>query len=116
MTAPILEGNQPMPPSLEELVKQGEGRQDAVDVGDGIFMSKNIANSYLVTTPDGDVLINTGTDFEADEIKARFARVSAGPLRVITFTQGHPDHVGGGGLFNRPGRRAMRPAQHSPGR
>ena len=27
---------------------------------------RNIANSYLVTTPDGDVMINTGTHFEAD--------------------------------------------------
>ena len=44
-----------MMPSFDELVKQGEGAQDAVDVGDGIFMSRNIANSYLVTTPDGDV-------------------------------------------------------------
>ena len=99
-----------MPPSLDELVKQGEGRQDAVDMGDGIFMSKNIANSYLVTTPDGDVLINTGTDFEAAEIKARFARVSSGPLQVITFTQGHPDHVGGWSLFNgEASRRSRKP-------
>jgi alkyl sulfatase BDS1-like metallo-beta-lactamase superfamily hydrolase len=104
--------NRPMPPSLDELVKQGEGRQDAVDVGAGIFMSKNIANSYLVTTPDGDVLINTGTDFEADEIKARFARVSSGPLRVITFTQGHPDHVGGWSLFNGQGVQTIAQANH----
>jgi glyoxylase-like metal-dependent hydrolase (beta-lactamase superfamily II) len=89
-----------MTPSLDELVKQGEGSQDAVDVGDGIFMSKNIANSYLVTTPDGDLMINTGTDFEAETIKAQFGRVSDGPLRVITFTQGHPDHVGGWSLFH----------------
>ena len=102
-----------MPPSLDELVKQGEGSQDAVDMGDGIFMSKNIANSYLVTTPDGDVLINTGTDFEANEIKARFERVSPGPLRVITFTQGHPDHVGGWSLFNGPGVRTIAQANHS---
>ena len=42
-----------MTPSLDELVKQGQGAQDAVDLGDGIFMSRNIANSYLVTSPDG---------------------------------------------------------------
>src|SRR5262249_15340465 len=54
-----------MAPSLDELVTQGEGAQDAVDLGGGVFMSRNIANSYLVTTPDGDVLINTGTEFEA---------------------------------------------------
>jgi glyoxylase-like metal-dependent hydrolase (beta-lactamase superfamily II) len=101
-----------MSPSLDELVNQGEGAQEAVDIGDGIFMSKNIANSYLVTTPDGDVLINTGTDFEAPEIKARFARVSKGPLRSITFTQGHPDHVGGWDLFNEPGVETIAQANH----
>jgi alkyl sulfatase BDS1-like metallo-beta-lactamase superfamily hydrolase len=99
-------------PSLDELVKQGEGAQDAVDVGDGIFMSRNIANSYLVTTPEGDLLINTGTDFEAEKIKNRFARVSKGPLRVITFTQGHPDHVGGWSSFDGPGVETIAQANH----
>src|ERR1700730_2526296 len=101
-----------MAPSLDELVKQGEGDQNAVDLGDGIFMSKNIANSYLVTTPDGDVLINTGTDFEAPEIKARFARASTGAVRLITFTQGHPDHVGGWSLFNADGVHTIAQANH----
>jgi glyoxylase-like metal-dependent hydrolase (beta-lactamase superfamily II) len=99
-------------PSLDELVKQGEGAQDAVDLGDGIFMSRNIANSYLVTTPDGDLMINTGTDFEAPEIKARFSRVSAGPLRMITFTQGHPDHVGGWSQFAQAGVQTIAQANH----
>jgi alkyl sulfatase BDS1-like metallo-beta-lactamase superfamily hydrolase len=101
-----------MTPSLDELVKQGEGSQDAVDVGDGIFMSMNIANSYLVTTPDGDLLINTGTNFEADEIKARFGRVSNRPLRVITFTQGHPDHVGGWSTFQEAGVQTIAQGNH----
>ena len=53
------------------IVKEGEGQQDAVPLGDGIFMSRGISNSYLVTTPDGDVLINTGMHFEAAEIRRR---------------------------------------------
>ena len=101
-----------MAQSLDALVKQGEGVQDAIPLGEGMFMSKNIANSYLVTTPDGDVLINTGTDFEAPEIKARFDRVSNGPLRIITFTQGHPDHVGGWDLFEGPGIETVAQASH----
>lgn len=99
--------------SLDSLVNQGQEDRDAVDVGDGIFMSRNIANSYLVTTPDGDVLINTGTDFEATRIKARFDRVSSSPLRVITFTQGHPDHVGGWSHFHRPGVETIAQANHA---
>lgn len=101
-----------MSPSLDELVKQGEGDQDAVDLGDGIFMSRNIANSYLVTTADGDVMINTGTDFEAPAIKARFSRVSPRSPRVITFTQGHPDHVGGWSQFTAPGVETIAQANH----
>jgi alkyl sulfatase BDS1-like metallo-beta-lactamase superfamily hydrolase len=98
--------------SLDSLVKQGEGDQDAVDVGDGIFMSRNIANSYLVTTSDGDVMINTGTHFEADAIKARFDKVGNQPLRVVTFTQGHPDHVGRWDWFNAPGVETIAQANH----
>ena len=101
-----------MSPSLDELVKQGEGDQDAVDLGDGVFMSRNIANSYLVTTSDGGLLINTGTDFEAPDIKARFSRVSADRLRIITFTQGHPDHVGGWSQFTEPGVQTIAQANH----
>ena len=101
-----------MAPSLDEVVKQGESDQNAVDLGDGIFMSRNIANSYLVTTADGDLLINAGTDFEAPEIKSRFSRVSKGPLRMITFTQGHPDHVGGWSQFTQPGVQTIAQANH----
>jgi len=101
-----------MAPSLDELVKQGESDQNAVDLGDGIFMSRSIANSYLVTTADGDLLINAGTDFEAREIKSRFSRVSKGPLRMITFTQGHPDHVGGWSQFTQPGVQTIAQANH----
>jgi glyoxylase-like metal-dependent hydrolase (beta-lactamase superfamily II) len=101
-----------MSPSLDELVKQGEGEQDAVDLGEGIYMSRNIANSYLVTTHDGDLLINTGTEFEAAQINDRFSRVSNGPLRVITFTQGHPDHVSGWSLFAQPGVETIAQANH----
>ena len=101
-----------MAESLDSLVKQGEGDQDAVDIGDGIYMSKNIANSYLVTSSDGDVMINTGTHFEAPGIKARFEKVSSGPLRFVTFTQGHPDHVGGWDWFNAPGVETVAQANH----
>ncbi len=102
-----------MTDSLDALVRQGEGDQDAVDVGDGIFMSRNIANSYLVTTSEGDVVINTGTQFEVEQIKARFQRVSDGPLRAIVFTQGHPDHVSGWSVFHEPGVRTIAQANHA---
>ena len=95
------------------IVKEGEGTQDAVPLGDGIFMSRGISNSYLVTTPDGDVLINSGMAHEAPEIIRRFAAVSSNPLRVIVFTQGHADHVGGWSQLDRPGVETIAQANHA---
>ena len=67
---------------LTDLVNAGEGSQSAVDIGDGIFMSRGISNAYLVTTSDGDVMVNTGINFEAEETKRRFEEVSDGPVRI----------------------------------
>jgi glyoxylase-like metal-dependent hydrolase (beta-lactamase superfamily II) len=98
--------------SLDALITPGDGAQSAIDVGDGIFMSKNIANSYLVTSRGGNVLINAGTDFEAPQIKQRFSAISDRPLQAIVFTQGHPDHVGGWSLFNGDGVETIAQANH----
>jgi alkyl sulfatase BDS1-like metallo-beta-lactamase superfamily hydrolase len=95
------------------IVKEGEGVQDAVALSDHIFMSKGISNSYLVTTDEGDVLINTGMYFEAEEIKRRFAAVSHNALRVIVFTQGHGDHVGGWSQLDAPGLETIAQANHA---
>src|SRR2546429_1140278 len=91
----------------------GAGNQDAIPVGDRIFMSKGIANSYRLITDDGDLMINTGLHLEAPEIAARFARVSSNPLRTIIFTQGHPDHVWGWSEFDRPGVETIAHANHT---
>ena len=95
------------------IVKAGEGQQPAIDLGDGIFMSRGISNSYLVTTAEGDVLINTGMYFEAEEIARRFAEVSPAPVRTIVLTQGHSDHIGGWSQLTAPGIETIAQANHA---
>lgn len=77
------------------------GDDQAVQIHPQIWMSEGASNSYLITTDDGNVLINTGLEMEAPVHQRCFAQVSEAPIRAILLTQGHVDHVGGIDLFKR---------------
>jgi alkyl sulfatase BDS1-like metallo-beta-lactamase superfamily hydrolase len=98
---------------LEQMIASGQGDDGPVEVAPGVHMSKGIANSYLVTGDDVDLLINTGLPFEAPTIDARFKAVSDHPRRAIVFTQGHPDHVGGWSHFDGPEIETIAQANHA---
>lgn len=66
----------------------------ATALGDDVWMSPGISNSYALGTNDGRVIINGGAFFEGERHKKAFADVS-GPTRAIVITQGHADHWGG---------------------
>ena len=100
MAEPTRDAGEPL---NAQIINDGVGRQDAVSLGNGIFMSKDVSNLYLVTTDDGSVLINTGIIYSATENKRRFDAVSDAPIRKIVFTQSHEDHIGGWPTFHRPG-------------
>jgi alkyl sulfatase BDS1-like metallo-beta-lactamase superfamily hydrolase len=99
MSQPQRDASQPL---NAQIINDGAGRQDAIDLGSGIWMSKDVSNLYLVTTADGNVLINTGIIYSAAENKRRFDAVSKSPIRKIIFTQSHEDHIGGWSTFNAP--------------
>lgn len=82
-------------PPLASLVQAGESQTAAEAINDHVFMVKDISNAYLVTTSDGDVLVNTGFNHSAAKNKAMLADVRTGPLRYIFLTQAHLDHFGG---------------------
>lgn len=71
----------------------------AVEVADGIWLSEGLSNAYLLVTPAGRVVINTGMGFEGPVHKRLFDAVDQGPVRYILLTQSHVDHVGGVDLF-----------------
>jgi len=81
--------------------------KEATRIYDGIWMSPGLSNSYLIVTPEGRVVINTGMGFEAPIHKALFAAVDTAPLRYILLTQGHVDHVGGVDCFKEEGTQVV---------
>jgi len=88
-------------PPLLDRVLAGERQQEATRVGEGIYLSEDVSSSYLVTTREGNVVINTGLK-GGPRHKAFYAKVSAAPLKFIILTQSHIDHIGGIAALREP--------------
>lgn len=71
------------------------GQPEATRINDFIYLSTGLSNSYLITTPEGRIVVNTGMGFETPVHKRNFDAVDQSRLRYILLTQGHVDHVGG---------------------
>jgi alkyl sulfatase BDS1-like metallo-beta-lactamase superfamily hydrolase len=82
-------------------------------VNDFIYLSEGYSNAFLVVTPAGRVVINTGMGFEAPVHKAYFDSVDRSPLKYIVLTQGHVDHVGGVDHFREPGTLVVAQANNT---
>ena len=62
---------------------------EAREIREGIYVSEGLSNSFLVTTSEGRVVINTGMGFEAPTHKRNYDAVDDSPIRYILLTQGH---------------------------
>ena len=89
------------------IIHAGDGLQDAVPLGHGVFMSRDISNAYRIVTDEGDVLVNTGMIWNAEENHRRLSAVSANKVAKIVFTQSHDDHIGGWRWFNEAGTETI---------
>lgn len=87
-------------------------------VTDDVLLSRGVSSSYLIASPEGDIVINTGTRFEGSRHRARFEELLGRPLKVgkIIFTQDHPDHVGGWQAFDDPGVEVIAQESFTRGR
>ena len=70
-------------------------------INDFIVMSEGCSNSYLIETPEGNILVNTGMGYEAPVHSKNYEALSSasGAMKVVITTQGHVDHVGGVQFF-----------------
>ena len=92
---------------VAEMVRSGKDQAAAIDRGSGIYESRGVGNSYLVTTPDGSVLINAGTLADARRGLALFRQVSDQPVRHIILTQSHANQYGGLEVFKTPDNQVI---------
>lgn len=94
-------------PKLAEFVRSGDTQTEAVEITPFVFMARDVSNAYLVTTSDGDVVINTGMPDGAERSAALFKPHRTGLLRYIILTQSHADHFGGVPTFMEEGTKIV---------
>ncbi|HBM83868.1 MAG TPA: MBL fold metallo-hydrolase, partial [Halieaceae bacterium] len=69
-------------------------------VNDFIVMSEGASNVYLIETPEGAILVNSGMGFEAPVHLHNLQSLSNfTDVKYLITTQGHVDHVGGVQFF-----------------
>ena len=64
-------------------------------IAPNVYLASGLANTYLVNTPEGAIIIDTGFAHQAKEQMALLKEVMTGPVKYIFLPQGQHDDVGG---------------------
>jgi alkyl sulfatase BDS1-like metallo-beta-lactamase superfamily hydrolase len=78
-----------------------------VKINDSIYMAPFGGNVYLVTTREGNAVIDTGTSSEAANARELLRAESHAPVKYIILTHGHADHIGGIDLWKEAGTQII---------
>ncbi len=73
----------------------GRDQKEALQINGHIYEAYGFGNTFMVTTPDGNVIIDTSIAFMAPRHKQLLRAVSNAPVKYIILTHGHGDHTGG---------------------
>jgi alkyl sulfatase BDS1-like metallo-beta-lactamase superfamily hydrolase len=99
--------SQPLPNNPTALTREGLDRTEAIKITDNIYQAIGFGNTFLVTTSEGNVIIDTSSaNVAPHHVKLLKAR-SAGPVKYIILTHGHGDHTGGIGLWKEAGTQVI---------
>ena len=66
-----------------------------VKVHDSIYQASGLGNTFMVTTDEGNVIIDTSLSQMAPMHKRVLQAVDDSPVKYIILTHGHVDHTGG---------------------
>ena len=66
-------------------------------VGNLYYVGDNDLASYLIVTPKGDILINTGYEYSVPEIRSRITTLGFhfNDIKILLVTHAHSDHAAG---------------------
>ena len=85
----------------------GQDQKEALKVNDAIFQGIGFGNTFLITTPEGNAIVDTSSAGAAPRHRELLTKVSAAPIRYIILTHGHGDHTGGVHLWKQYGTQVV---------
>lgn len=68
---------------------------ELVRINDFVSMARGVGNVYMVTTPGGNVIYDTGVSWQSEQQRDLLREVSDAPVTHIVVSHAHGDHNGG---------------------
>lgn len=102
VAAQVAPNNDPM-----ALFNVGRDQKAAHKVNDYIYEAFGFGNTFMVVTPEGNVIVDTSIAFLAPRHKQLLSAVSDAPIKAIILTHGHGDHTGGVNLWKGEGTEVI---------
>jgi alkyl sulfatase BDS1-like metallo-beta-lactamase superfamily hydrolase len=100
--APVMAQQSPFG-GVQNPLRAGEDQKEADRINEAISIAYGFGNTFMVTTSEGNVIIDTSSVFRAPAAKKLLQAVSTAPIKYIILTHGHGDHTGGVPLWKEAG-------------
>ena len=99
--------NAQVPSDPTTLQREGMDQRAALKITDNIHQAIGFGNTFLITTSEGNVIIDTSSPQPAQFHVKLLKAVSSAPVKYIILTHGHGDHTGGLRLWKEPGTKII---------
>ena len=105
----MVRGQQGMAQNPADLTRVGD---KVIKVNEGINLVQGFGNTFLLTTSEGNVVIDTSIAAHAQKHKQLLSAENKGPIKYIILTHGHGDHTGGVPLWKETGTQIIAQKNH----
>lgn len=69
------------------------------EIAENVYFATGVGNVMMITTPEGNVIFDTGLVLQTPKQMKALAEISDAPNRYVVLSHSHADHIGGARFF-----------------